>query len=115
MCYFAGNPVEGQAIQEELPGGGGAVENCGAGVASPGFQLGWHLDLAFALHLDPSQREEEHPTATGHAEVLPVARHAFDHSEKYEGDEEGDGDAAFGDDFGGNDVSSTKNPCPLSP
>ena len=109
MFYFAGNLVEGQAIQEKLHRGGGAVENCGAGLASTGFQLGRYLDLASALHLDPSQREEEHPAAAGHAEVLPVARHALDHSEKYKGDEERDGDAALGDYFRGNDVSQ-KNP-----
>ena len=71
--------------------------------------------MASALHFDPSQREEEHPTAAGHAEILPIARHAFDYSEKHKGDEEGDGDAALGDYFGGNEVSSTTKirPCPL--
>jgi len=70
-------------------------------LACPGSLLAWCFQLAPALHSDPSQREEEHPTATGHAEVLPVARHALDHSEKYKGDEERDGDAALGDYFRG--------------
>lgn len=108
MFYFAGNLVEGQAIQEKLHRGGGAVENCGAGLASTGFQLGRYLDLASALHLDPSQREEEHPAAAGHAEVLPVARHALDHSEKHKGNQKGDGDATLGQYLRGEDVPQTQ-------
>ena len=63
--------------------------------------------------LIPPNEKKSIQLLQGHAEVLPVARHALDHSEKYKGDEERDGDAALGDYFRGNDVSQTNPSVPF--